>query len=203
MHKERKQEEQKRDEDEWQKYLKCEDLPNSEVPSEMRTFVYKWLNSLNDHWEQQVNWWLKCDDRSVLTQAPEVQDVRRKLTQKLREPIGKFYDKKLRLLIKVYNSLLETIRRRNVSPNHYEDLLTVSCFTEKASAEDVSMFLFQIRDDLRETSFKFLDVLTFAVLLHIDREMVSVNALTANYSFTSPDFIKFIWSFKDVPLPKS
>lgn len=113
------------DEDEWQNYLKCDDLPDTKKPSDIRSFIYEWQNSLNNHWEQQINWWLKCDDRSVLTQIPEAPDVRRKMMQKLQEPIGKFFDQKLRLLIKVYNSLSDTIRRRKVSSTRYEDLLTV------------------------------------------------------------------------------
>lgn len=50
---------------------------------------------------------------------------------------------------------------------------------------------------------KFLDVLSSEVLMHIDREMESTTAITAQYSYASPNFIKFIWTFKDVPLPEN
>lgn len=56
---------------------------------------------------------------------------------------------------------------------------------------------------MRDLMFVLLDVLTFDVMKHIDREMDSVNPLMASYAFSSPDFVKFIWSFKDVPLPET
>lgn len=110
--------------DEWINYLKCENLPDTKIPSEVRSFFYKWQMSLQDHWDQQINWWLHCDDRSVLTQTPR-DDERRKLIKILREPTGRFYDRKLRLIMKVYNLMLDTLRRRKISAEIYEDLLTV------------------------------------------------------------------------------
>lgn len=62
---------------------------------------------------------------------------------------------------------------------------------------------FQIRDELRDSMFMFLDVLSFEVTKHIDREMISINPLAASFTYSSPDFVKFLWSFKDVPLPKT
>ena len=50
---------------------------------------------------------------------------------------------------------------------------------------------------------KLLDVFTFDVLMNIDREMVRESAIASNYSFVSRDFIKHIWTFKEVPLPKN
>jgi hypothetical protein len=111
--------------DEWAEYLKCATLPNTKVPSEVRDFRYKWHASLTEHWDQQTNWWLECDDRSVLTQDIERVDTRRVLMKKLREPTGKFYDQKLRALMEVYNSLDDKLRRENISVGRREDLMTV------------------------------------------------------------------------------
>lgn len=77
------------------------------------------------HWEQKINWWLKCNDRSVLTQDPSVEDERRFLIRKLREKTGKFYDVKLREMFKLYNSLMDSLRRRKMTAARYEDLTTV------------------------------------------------------------------------------
>jgi hypothetical protein len=60
----------------------------------------------------------------------------------------------------------------------------------------------QLQESFRETTLKFLDVLTLEIIAHIDREMKSMTPLIAQYAYTSsPDFIKFIWAFKDVTLP--
>lgn len=56
---------------------------------------------------------------------------------------------------------------------------------------------------MRDLMLVLFDVLTFDVIKHIDREMDSVNPLMAFYSYSSPDFVKFLWSFKDVPLPET
>lgn len=120
-----------RDNDEWTNYLKCENLPNTKVPSEVRSFFFKWNISLSEHWDQQINWWLNCDDRSVLTQTPR-DDERRKLVKNLREPTGRFYDRKLRLMMRVYNTLLDTLRRRKISVETYKDLITVELCVHKS-----------------------------------------------------------------------
>ena len=51
--------------------------------------------------------------------------------------------------------------------------------------------------------FKLLDAFTFDVLMNIDREMSRESAIASNYSFFSTYFIKHIWTFKEVPLPKN
>ena len=126
-----------RDNDEWTNYLKCENLPNTKVPSEVRSFFYKWQNSLREYWDQQINWWLYCDDRSMLTQT-SIEDTRRRCVKNLREPTGRFYDRKLRLMMTVYNKILETLRRRKISLETFEDLITVELWFLKASSHDLS-----------------------------------------------------------------
>lgn len=51
--------------------------------------------------------------------------------------------------------------------------------------------------------FKFLDALTLEIAMHVDREMTSMNPLMLQYVYTSPDFIKHIWSFKETALPET
>lgn len=45
--------------------------------------------------------------------------------KKLREPTGKFYDRKLRLMLTVYNSLMDALRRKKMTTERYDDLITV------------------------------------------------------------------------------
>jgi hypothetical protein len=119
-------------EEKWKNYVDCDKLPNFNVPADVRDFMFQWLSSLQDYWNQQFNWWLKCDDRSVLTQS-EREDSRRVFVKKLREKTGKFYDRKLQMLLKVYNSMLDALRRKKMSMSYYEDLITVELFTSLKS----------------------------------------------------------------------
>ncbi|KAG5679973.1 hypothetical protein PVAND_009508 [Polypedilum vanderplanki] len=168
----------------WKKYLTCDPIPDTKVPSIVRNFIYKFHTDYDEYCSKHLNWWVKCDERSLLIQDINVPDTRRLFIRQIREPTGKFYDKKLNFFMRVYESLEETLRKQKVSDEYLEDLK-------------------MIRDEMREIAFKFLDALTLDIIKHIDREMNSMTPLIANYTYASRDFIKFIWSFKDVTLPKN
>lgn len=53
-------------------------------------------------------------------------DLRRKIINKIRKPIGSFYDKQVRLMMKAYESLEDSIRRKKVSESRLNDLIKVS-----------------------------------------------------------------------------
>ena len=114
-----------RNEDQWQKYLSCENQTDSKKPPDLRNFIYKWLHEYHEKCDQTINWLLKCDDRSVLEQRTDNLDLRRKKMDSIREPIGRYFDRKLQIMLKVYNSLCDKIRRQKVSKRTLDDLITV------------------------------------------------------------------------------
>lgn len=114
-----------RNEIEWKKFLECENLPNTNVPSEVRNFFFQWRTSLSEYLEKQINWWLECDDRSLLIQDPAFGDERRVKIKKQRVPTGRFYDQKVRAMVKVYNSLVDSLRRKKMDSKSFNDLITV------------------------------------------------------------------------------
>lgn len=117
-----------RKEVEWQKFLECENIPNTNVPSEVRNFFYQWRTGLSEYLEKQINWWLACDNRSLLIQDPAFGDERRVTIKKQRVPTGRFYDQKVRAMIKVYDSLVDSLRRKKMNTKSFDDLITVeSC----------------------------------------------------------------------------
>lgn len=114
-----------RDEDQWQKYLLCENQTDTKKPPDLRSFIYMWLHEYHEQSDQTINWLLKCDDRSMLEQRTDNLDLRRKKIDSIREPIGHYFDRKLQLMLKVYNSLCDKIRRKKVSHETLDDLITV------------------------------------------------------------------------------
>lgn len=191
-----------RNENLWRNYVRCNPIPDTQTPAVVRTFLYRFLYEYDDYQSNFLNWWVKCDEKSLLTQDIDVPDTTRMYVKPLREPTGKFYDRKLRFMMKVYESLEETLRRRKVSAERLSELTTVVLFhLSHVSYSTSSLSFTQIRDEMRETAFKFLDALTIEVIMHIDREMESMTPLIAHYTHASADFVKFIWSFKDVTLP--
>lgn len=118
---------QNKEKENWDSYVNCDKLNYLDVPANVRDFMSQWQSSLHEHWGQQYNWWLQCDDRSVLTQDQR-EDTRRILMKKLREKTGNFYDKKLHALLKVYNRLLDFLKRKKMAKLYYDDLITVELF---------------------------------------------------------------------------
>lgn len=114
-----------REEDQWQKYLFCENQTDTKKPPDLRNFIYKWLHEYREQCDQTINWLLKCDDRSMLEQRTDNLDLRRKKIDSIREPIGLYFERKLHLMLKVYNSLCDKIRRKKVSHETLDDLITV------------------------------------------------------------------------------
>lgn len=113
----------------WLKYLKCEKIPNTKIPSDIRSFLYKFQSDFEEYHGKKVNWWLQCDDRSDMNQdVIRNPDIRRRVVEKLRKPTGSFYDKQMRLLMKAYESLEDVIRRKKVEALRLNDLLNVSFF---------------------------------------------------------------------------
>jgi hypothetical protein len=177
-------------------------IPNTQIPSDVRGFLYKFNLDFEEYFDKKVNWWLNCDERSDMNQDQiRHPDRRRKIVNQVRRPIGSFYDKQFRLLMRAYESLEDSIRRGKVSSSHLQDLISVRAFKAFCFTFNFISVRTQIQESFRQTALKFLDVLTLEIISHIDREMDSMTPLIAQYSYVSPDFIKFIWSFKDVTLP--
>jgi len=115
-----------REEQAWKKYLKCDRLPDTKIPSHARAFLYQVDCDFLDYHDKHINWWLMCDKNSIMTQDISIKDRRRQTIDPIREPTGRFYDQKLRFMMKVYESLEDTLRRKKVSSSHLQDLITVS-----------------------------------------------------------------------------
>ena len=115
-----------REEQAWRKYLRCDPIPDTKVPSIARAYLYQFEWDFLDYHDKHINWWLMCDKNSIRTQDISIKDRRRQTIDAVREPTGRFYDKKLRFMMKVYESLEDTLRRKKVSSSHLQDLITVS-----------------------------------------------------------------------------
>lgn len=110
---------------EYDDYFDMKKLPDLSVPANVRDVLYCWKQSLQEHWDQQINWWLKCDQRSLLTQE-STPDIRRFAVKNSRIETGKFYGKKIRELLKVHEKVLNAIDTWDQDQgNRFKDLQTV------------------------------------------------------------------------------
>lgn len=109
-------------------YFDTKKLPDLSVPSNVRDLVYQWRQSLQEHWSKQFNWWLSCNQRSLLTQE-ELPDTRRSTLKRSRENTGKFYGRKVQEMLKVHDSLMRVLERSDkIQNSRLEDLFKVNIF---------------------------------------------------------------------------
>lgn len=111
--------------DEWNKYMLCEKYPDMSSPSSIREFLTQIATNLQSHDGEYHNWWLKCDERSLLTQVSEIPDTRRCKIKKIRESTMNFYNGLLQKLF-IVNDRLNQIVRKKSPQKQLNELITVS-----------------------------------------------------------------------------
>jgi hypothetical protein len=100
------------------------ELPDLSGPAVVRDFLYQWNQSLQYYWDQICNWWLQCDERSLLSQQDQP-DIRRANVKKLREITGKIYGKKVRQLLEVHDRMVLVMEDEKIEGHRHEELWTV------------------------------------------------------------------------------
>jgi hypothetical protein len=104
----------------YEEYFDTEKLPDMSNPANVRKVVYRWKQSLQEYWNQHKNWWLECNQRSLLSQD-DTPDTRRSFVKNIREKTGKFYGKKVHELMKIHEELMNALQTND----ECEDLLQV------------------------------------------------------------------------------
>ncbi|XP_039229762.1 uncharacterized protein LOC6539767 isoform X3 [Drosophila yakuba] len=85
--------------DKWNSYLACDGLPNPSRPAEIRKFIFQLNYKEQEACANEVSWVLSVNDRSVLSQAPNRDDMTRKNLEKLRPNIGQLYDETVQKIL--------------------------------------------------------------------------------------------------------
>lgn len=52
----------------WNRYKDCSKIPLVDNIPELREFLFKWNSRLSTHRSNRINWYLKCDEHSFLSQ---------------------------------------------------------------------------------------------------------------------------------------
>ena len=109
----------------WQQFIKCENLPNTKDPTSLRSFIFKWSLDNSKFDAEEIIWWLKCEDRSILTQDVDEPDVRRKIIDQKKDSSGKNQNIRVDNFLQVYRSLDKTIDKKKISDSILKDLVIV------------------------------------------------------------------------------
>lgn len=95
----------------WKTYVSCDGLPDSEQPCDIRSFLFQLRTEEKDNTKQDISWVLSVDERSVLSQDPDRQDLTRAtLLETARPEIGKFYDDTILRILETLKRVQQTLR---------------------------------------------------------------------------------------------
>ncbi|XP_063708887.1 trichohyalin-like [Culicoides brevitarsis] len=168
----------------WQKYLDPEATPNTEKPSELRTFLHQWELDEERQKKNRIDPRLMLDERSLLSQDVSTVDKRLKKFQEIRKPIGDTFLPRIKQILTINSEIndLLTENGKTLSDRIYNDLKSLQLIFRKQLS-------------------KHLDKWSFEILCDIDRDMKLLDPITAEYNYESEFVNQFLWTFREVPLP--
>lgn len=117
---------------EWNSYMRCNGLPSPNDPSDLRKYIHMWTDDVKKLNKKEINWLLKTNEQSILTQDQTVIDLSRANLKKIQPEVGEMYAKRATEVLGILHEMDSVIRDRySMSPNKMDDLLDVSGFHSK------------------------------------------------------------------------
>lgn len=114
-------------ETEWNSYMRCNGLPNANDPSDLRKYIHMWIDDVKKLSQKEINWLLKTNEQSILTQDQTVVDLSRANLKKHQPEVGDMYAKRATEVLGILDEMDAVIRDRySLSANKMDDLLDVS-----------------------------------------------------------------------------
>lgn len=90
-----------KEESEWAKFMRCNGLPNSNSPSDLRRYIHQWKIDLERRNRESRNWLLKTNERTVLTQDTCIPDLSKATLRKQQESLGDVYAQRVKEVLGV------------------------------------------------------------------------------------------------------
>jgi cancer susceptibility candidate protein 1 len=131
---------------EWNSYMRCNGLPNASDPSDLRKYIHMWIDDVKKLSQKEINWLLKTNEQSILTQDQMVVDLSRANMKKIQPDVGDMYAKRAREVLGILDEMDAVIRDRySLTASKMDDLLDVSWkFNLKSSFSRFNSTLFKI-----------------------------------------------------------
>jgi cancer susceptibility candidate protein 1 len=112
---------------EWDQYLRCNGLPNASDPSDLRKYIHMWVEDFKNVSTKEINWLLKVNEQSILTQDQTVPDLSKANLRKLQPDVGEMYAKRASEVLGILDEMDAILRDQYaLSPSKLKDLLDVS-----------------------------------------------------------------------------
>lgn len=112
---------------EWKSYMRCNGQPNASDPSDLRKYIHMWTDDVKKLKQKEINWLLKTNEQSILTQDQTVVDLSRANMKKIQPEVGDMYAKRASEVLGILDEMDAVIRDRySLSATKMDDLLDVS-----------------------------------------------------------------------------
>lgn len=111
---------------EWEQYMRCNGLPNANDPSDLRKYIHMWLDDVKKLNNKEINWLLKTNEQSILTQDQSVPDLSKANLKEIQPHLGEMYAKRVGVVLGILEEMDGIIcDKYSLSANKMEDLLDV------------------------------------------------------------------------------
>lgn len=107
--------------------MRCNGLPNATDPSDLRKYIHMWVEDFKRISSKEINWLLRVNEQSILTQDQTVADHSRANLRRLQPDVGEMYAKRASEVLGILDEMDAVLRDQySLSPTKLEDLLDVS-----------------------------------------------------------------------------
>lgn len=90
-----------RHERDWEKFMRCNGLPNAASPSDLRKYIHQWHTDIAKRQLESRNWLLRTDERTLLTQDAQVADLTRISLRQQQGSLGDVFAQRIKEVLGV------------------------------------------------------------------------------------------------------
>ncbi|KNC28645.1 hypothetical protein FF38_04905 [Lucilia cuprina] len=165
-----------KNQNDWEKFMRCNGLPNSNSPSDLRKYIHQWQIDIERRNRESRNWLLKTNERTLLTQDINIPDLTKATLRKQQGNLGDVYAQRVKEILGILLELEEVLGDKQ-KPAH--------------TLTDLSKLKTEIRVLLKD----YLDDFTHKIMSHIERDMEIDRPGVSKHIYESEVFKSFIWTF--------
>ncbi|XP_031634411.1 protein CASC1-like, partial [Contarinia nasturtii] len=169
---------------EWKRYMRCNGLPNAYDPGDLRKYLHMWQMECDRYNENEQNWLLRTDERTILTQNRNIENATKVYLQQQQPILGDVYSKRTLHVLGILEEIDEAIEQQPTT-------LRESIISE----------LHRLKLELRHKLIEYIDDFSFKILSNIDRDMKLEGLLIATHFYECDVFKSHLWTKRDIPQP--
>lgn len=89
------------EEKEWSKYMRCNGLPDTDCPGDLRTYMHQWHHDVTERNRLSRNWLIEADESTLLTQDCNVKNLTAISLRQQQSNLGDLYSERVKEVLGV------------------------------------------------------------------------------------------------------